>query len=767
MNQNSKYSPGVLSLLPMFYVGWSDCVLSPSEMELIHKKIKQFDLLSESDKALLISWTDPKNPPNASLFKEWVQVIKDRSNDLNDDAKRNLVELGIQMANQGTQNSDGAFWLDKKSKDALEDIEVALGIHNSESSNLILNQISEKDQNEKPKVSGFDILKMKSVLDDEFETEKDIYRAFLRDPKFKLEVIRDKEDHRAKVLEWLQYICDQGFGLISFPEYNGGEKNIGKFASFFEITAYHDISLTIKLGVQIGLFGGAIMNLGTKFHHDKYLNEAGRGKLLGCFAMTETGHGSNVRALETTAIYNHEQGTIIVNSPSEQAGKEYIGNALHGRMAAVFAQLIVNGKNHGIHCVLVPYRDIDGNLLDGIRVEDCGYKLGLNGVDNGRIWFNQVSVPKENLLDRFGDINDKGEYESKIENPAKRFFTMLGTLVGGRVSVALGALSASKKALHIAIKYGSKRRQFGSELGAEETILMDYPSHQRRLLPNLAKAYALDFALSKLKKLYMEKAGTDMRDVETLAAALKAYTTWFNTDNIQQCREACGGKGYLMENAFADLKADTDVFSTFEGDNVVLMQLVAKGLLSEFKQHFNEDGFFGVMRFLASRFGTSISEKNPYNIRRTDVNHLLDYNFQLHSFKYRKEKLLFSIVQRMRSYLKKQINAYDAYLKCQNHMLKLADAYAELIILESFQEGIQKVKDQAIQNHLIRMRNLFALSALEKDKGWFLENDYFVGAKSKAIRRVINKLCQEVRADANAYVDAFAIPSALVNAEIV
>ncbi|MEL6987127.1 MAG: acyl-CoA dehydrogenase, partial [Bacteroidota bacterium] len=374
-------------------------------------------------------------------------------------------------------------------------------------------------------------------------------------------------------------------------------------------------------------------------------------------------------------------------------------------------------------------------------------------------------VPKENLLNRFGDIDVQGNYHSQIENPAKRFFTMLGTLVGGRVSVALGALSASKKALHIAIKYGLKRRQFGPELGAEETILMNYPSHQKRLLPRLATSYALDFALSKLKKMFNESKEEDLRQIETLAAALKAYTTWFNTDTIQECREACGGKGYLMENAFADLKADTDVFSTFEGDNVVLMQLVAKGLLSEFKQQFYEEGFFGVMRFLAARVSTSISEKNPYNIRRADVNHLLDYDFQLEAFEYRKEKLLYSVVQRMRSYLKKQINAYDAYLKCQNHMLTLAQAYAELIILEFFNEGIEKAEEKE-KEALIKMRNLFALSRLEADKGWFLENDYFEGAKSKAIRRVINKLCQEVRLDAEAYIDAFAIPPELVNAQI-
>ncbi|MEL6988568.1 MAG: acyl-CoA dehydrogenase family protein, partial [Bacteroidota bacterium] len=422
-NHNSKYSPGVLSLLPIFYVGWSDSVLSPSEMEMIHTKINEIDFLTKEEKQLLVSWADPKNPPSQELFKEWVAVIKENACCVDDHFKQNLVDLGIEMAKHGAQHSDASSWFEDKSKIALEEIEVALGIHNSESSNLILKQLDSSDKIIGKHTVNFDIKKMKSILDDEYEEDKDRYRAFFRDPKFKLEIIRDKEDYRAKVLEWFGYIADQGFGLISYPEAVGGENSLGKFASFFEIMAYHDLSLTIKTGVQVGLFGGAILNLGSERHHSKYLNEAGRGKLLGCFAMTETGHGSNVRALETTAIYNHETGNININSPSYHAGKEYIGNALHGKMAAVFCQLIVKEENHGIHCVLVPYRDLEGNVLDGIKVEDCGYKLGLNGVDNGRIWFNNVEVPKENLLNRFGDIDDQGNYHSQIENPAKRFFT--------------------------------------------------------------------------------------------------------------------------------------------------------------------------------------------------------------------------------------------------------------------------------------------------------------------------------------------------------
>ena len=173
----------------------------------------------------------------------------------------------------------------------------------------------------------------------------------------------------------------------------------------FETLAMGDLSLLVKCGVQFGLFGGAILHLGTEAHHERYLRDVATLELPGCFAMTETGHGSNVQALETTATYDPERDELVVHTPHDDARKDYIGNAARdGRMAVVFAQLSAGGSERGVHAVLVPIRDEDGNALPGVRIEDCGAKLGLNGVDNGRIWFDHVRVPRESLLDRYARL---------------------------------------------------------------------------------------------------------------------------------------------------------------------------------------------------------------------------------------------------------------------------------------------------------------------------------------------------------------------------
>ncbi|HZP14968.1 MAG TPA: acyl-CoA dehydrogenase family protein, partial [Nocardioides sp.] len=375
-----------------------------------------------------------------------------------------------------------------------------------------------------------------------------------------------KEKYRERVKEMVLEAAKTGLTGSGFPAEYGGLDDFGGNVAAFETMAFGDLSVLVKFGVQFGLFGGAIHQLGTKRHHDLYLADIASAKLLGAFAMTETGHGSNVQALGTTATYDPATQEFVINTPDEASRKEYIGNAAcHADAAAVFAQLIVDGESHGVHALFVPLRK-KGRTLPGVRIEDCGPKLGLNGVDNGRIWFDQVRVPRENLLNRYADVSPEGVYSSSIENPDRRFFTMLGTLVQGRVCVGGGGIQASKVALTIATRYADRRRQFGPP-GESEIVLLDYGQHQRRLLPRIARTYALHFAQERLardfKEIFSDPQASERRRraLESRAAATKALGTWHATDAIQECREACGGAGYLAINRFAALKADTDVFT--------------------------------------------------------------------------------------------------------------------------------------------------------------------------------------------------------------
>ena len=213
---------------------------------------------------------------------------------------------------------------------------------------------------------------------------------------------------------WMQTIADEGLTAPGFPLEFGGRTIRARTSPGSRRSRSADLSLLVKFGVQFGLWGGAIQQLGTRVHHERYLRPTASLELTGCFAMTETGHGSNVQQLGTTATYDPDAGEFVIDTPTDEARKDYIGNAAcHARMAAVFAQLIVAGESHGVHVLVVPIRDENGNVHEGVRIEDCGEKMGLNGVDNGRIWFDHVRVPRDALLDRYGGVNAEGSTRAR------------------------------------------------------------------------------------------------------------------------------------------------------------------------------------------------------------------------------------------------------------------------------------------------------------------------------------------------------------------
>src|SRR5688500_13277596 len=279
-----------------------------------------------------------------------------------------------------------------------------------------------------------------------------------------------RDEFRERVKDVVLELAATGQTGMGFPEEYGGGGDIGASIAAFETLALGDLSVLVKVGVQFGLFGGAILQLGTRHHHEAHLADLVSGRTMGCFAMTESGHGSNVQALGTVATYDVEAQEFVIATPDDASRKDYIGNAAaHAELAVVFAQLEVAGEGHGVHAFVVPIRE-GGRVVDGVRIEDCGPKMGLNGVDNGRIWFDHVRVPRTALLNRFAEVTPEGRYLSPIDSPDKRFFTMLGTLVQGRVCVGGAGINAAKVALTIATRYAVRRRQFEATSPDEEQV---------------------------------------------------------------------------------------------------------------------------------------------------------------------------------------------------------------------------------------------------------------------------------------------------------
>ena len=205
-----------------------------------------------------------------------------------------------------------------------------------------------------------------------------------------------------------------------------------------------DPATTTKMTVQFNLFGGTVFRLGTevssncskcsnRWHlrlshwpsnqnrlwswpnfkrHHHLLDGIDSLADIGCFGLTELGFGNNAVEMQTTAVYNKEDDTITINTPTELAHKYWITNgALHAQHCVVFAQLQVDGVWHGVHAILCQIRDgVAGQTMPGVTINDMGHRMGLNGVDNALLSFDNVKVPRTNLLNKYSDISEDGKF---------------------------------------------------------------------------------------------------------------------------------------------------------------------------------------------------------------------------------------------------------------------------------------------------------------------------------------------------------------------
>ncbi|KAG0356762.1 hypothetical protein BG005_004299 [Podila minutissima] len=442
------------------------------------------------------------------------------------------------------------------------------------------------------------------LLDGEDQTWRKWTFEQLKQPLFKYKYNITKEEAVKLNQARFRYLAENGFRQKwSEPS------DPAKYDGIQEALSYYDNALSTMGGAHVGLYSGSIRELGSEELKAKYLPLADSFELPGCFALTdvicnfdhpELGHGSNPRGIETEAHWDAKQGCYILHTPNTTAQKArtilslidmnpeqiyWIGAAAETAiMSVVWAQLYVphpedssKWQHQGIHAFLVPLRDRATHaILPGITIRNCGMKSGLNGMDNGRIWFDHVPVPRTMCLDKYGGINEEGVYESMFQNKDQRFGGQLVNLSEGRVGLAVSSVNMAKIALTIAIRYAQTRRQFGArEVGQLETLIMDYNLHQRRLYPLLAQTYAMHFAARTIAKL-KDAEKTELKEIKqfhVISSGLKSLHTWHLLDTLQATREACGGQGLKSSNRIGHMKADCDTMATYEG-NTYFMTLM-------------------------------------------------------------------------------------------------------------------------------------------------------------------------------------------------
>ena len=481
---------------------------------------------------------------------------------------------------------------------------------------------------------------------------------------------------------------------------------------------------------------------------------------IGCYAQTELGHGSNVRGLETTATYIPETDEFEIHTPTLTATKWWIGSL--GRTAnhaAVMAQLYVGGVNKGPHPFIVPIRDLKTHKpLPGVVVGDIGPKFGYNTMDNGFLQFNKVRIPNINMLAKYASVDrNTGQY---LKPPNSKL--AYGTMTWVRSRIVMTARLLLARSATVAVRYCSIRRQFQDKDAKDqtgETPVINYVTVQYRLFPVLAQAFALHYMGKQMFNLYeanmkaMSKGNFELlADLHAGSSGLKSLATTMASAAIETCRRACGGHGFSMFSGLAHAYQDYLPEVTWEGDNFMLTQQVARYLLKTARFVFGQAG------------NVKKSASNP-TIEYL-VNYRSDPHFKVKGTIQQGPYLLRLFGHRAAYQVAQVLRRRDQLKESWNSLLqefyRMSVAHCQYMLVKYFWQALEEDPElkpgSKLRSAIEPLFFLFALFTLETEATEFFAAGCLTQAVYEECKVEILHYLKVIRPNAVSLVDAFQFP---------
>ncbi|KAH9777132.1 peroxisomal acyl-coenzyme A oxidase 1 [Citrus sinensis] len=498
---------------------------------------------------------------------------------------------------------------------------------------------------------------------------------------------------------------------------------------------------TLVLFLSIGMFVPAIKGQGTDEQHQKWLPLAYKMEIIGCYAQTELGHGSNVQGLETTATFDPQTDEFVIHSPTLTSSKWWPGGlGKASTHAVVYARLITDGQDHGVNGFIVQLRSLeDHSPHPGITIGDIGMKFGngaYNTMDNGVL--------------RFEHVTREGKY---VQSNVPRQL-LYGTMVYVRQTIVADASCALSRAVCIATRYSAVRRQFGSKNGGPETQVIDYKTQQNRLFPLLASAYAFRFVGEWLKWLYTDVTQRlQANDFSTLpeahacTAGLKSLTTTATADGIEECRKLCGGHGYLCSSGLPELFAVYVPACTYEGDNIVLLLQVARFLMKTVSQL-----GYGNMPVGTTTYMGRAEQLMQCHCGVQKAEDWLNPSAILEAFEARAIRMSVACAQN----LSKFTNQEEGFAELAADLVEAAVAHCQLIVVSKFIEKLQQdIPGKGVKPILEILCHIYALHLVHKHLGDFVSTGCITAKQASLANEQLRSLYSQVRPNAIALVDAY------------
>jgi acyl-CoA oxidase len=610
--------------------------------------------------------------------------------------------------------------------------------------------------------ASFDHVELKHFFyesKERYEAVKKLDAVFESDPLFQ----NPENDHFLSRQDQIRLAVQRGFraheilkkhrdllGMHS-PLHGEGGMPVGRFTGSM-----------CGLTDHFALFVQTIMGQGTPEQVREWLPKAINLEIIGTYAQTELGHGSNVRALETTATYEESTDSLIVHMPTITSIKWWPGAlGLLATHAVLHVRLLVKGKDLGYHTVMVQLRDETHKPLRGVDVGDIGPKMGGNTMDAGYLRLNQVHIPRTNLLAKFQQLEKGGEYRRAPKQLAKIGYM---TMMKARVALVWGAMGYLSKGNTIVLRYAAFRRQgfVDSKAGISggEKKILDHVILQSRLFPLVGLQLALFFSsrhLGNLLKKFdaeVKKAGKDISSIDTsmlpelhaTSAGMKSFGTEMVLAGLEEGRKCCGGQGFTYSSGIAKIVLDYIPNVTFEGDRIPMALQTSRVLLGALAGKVPKSGSFAYL----ARTG------RPSLRRVDDVEHLVAVweGIARNAVNTVGRQLYFSARKH-----KSQEKAWD-----NNHvrLLSMAQAHTLYQFVDHFAIGLKEIPTKAQPTATLLFR-LFALTKL-------IEIPVVVSgittSQGQMIDREVKQLLRGIRPDILAFTEAPAFSDRILNSLI-
>jgi acyl-CoA oxidase len=499
-------------------------------------------------------------------------------------------------------------------------------------------------------------------------------------------------------------------------------------------------------------------------------------ELTGAYAQTELGHGSNVRGLSTIAVFDKKTDEFVIDTPTLRSIKWWpgaLGKA--STHCTLYAQLIIDGKEHGLCVFIVQIRDENFLPLPGVRCGDLGMKVGDNANDTGFLILENIRVPRENLLCKYKTVSREGEFKVVANTDPKVHYTTMIQTRAMMVNTSAGRLA---QASTIAVRYscvrtqGFKNTKPGVSYLTEEKKIIDHQIQRYRVLKQLATAYALKFnARWMVEQQSLIEGGevgviknTDLlKELAASSAGLKSLTSQIAIHGAEDLRKTCGGNGYLLNSGIAALVSDYAWQVTAEGDMIILALSTARHITSTINKAFKGKKVSGIFDYLNAIDSENFCTEKLRPKKLSCYTDLNDLQYLLDVFRFRSlEKNLAITKELNRLQSVEKLSNEDAWNKCSLELLAATYAHCYYVIVLNFISKINEMKTPNIKDILIKLFVLFATSYINENN-W---SDIYNKEEMRHINTAIEIVLGEIRPQAVTLVDSFGVPDGVLKSTI-